>query len=225
MKDKLRENMHKPRYDVANFYWEKGFFPDLARNSTFEHFTLGVIAFNSFWIAIDCDHNTAETIIDAHPVFIVAENLFCAFFTMEISIRFLAFQNKVNCMKDPWFVFDSGMVCMMIFETWIMAIILLSASSGEGGGGLGNAGLLRLLRLLRLSRMARVARLLRSMPELLVLIKGMIAAIRSVFFTLLLLFLLLYVFAILVRQLTVDTTIGEEKFPTIIKSIQTLTLD
>merc|ERR1719261_1833076 len=113
----------------------------------------------------------------------------------------------------------------MIFETWIMAIILLSASSGEGGGGMGNASLLRLLRLLRLSRMARVARLLRSMPELLVLIKGMIAAIRSVFFTLLLLFLLLYVFAILFRQLTVDSTIGEEKFPAMMKTIQTLVLD
>jgi len=144
---------------------------------------------------------------------------------MEISIRFLAFRNKVNCMKDPLFVFDSGRVCMMIFETWIMAIILLSASSGEGGGGLGNAGLLRLLRLLRLSRMARVARLLRSMPELLVLIKGMIAAIRSVFFTLVLLFLILYVFAILFRQLTVDTAIGAEKFYNILSCMQTLVLD
>mmetsp|Transcript_67500 Transcript_67500/g.123241 ORF Transcript_67500/g.123241 Transcript_67500/m.123241 type:complete len:80 (-) Transcript_67500:13-252(-) len=26
MKDKLRENMHKPRYDVTNFYKKEGFF-------------------------------------------------------------------------------------------------------------------------------------------------------------------------------------------------------
>lgn len=90
---------------------------------------------------------------------------------------------------------------------------------------MGNASLLRLLRLLRLSRMARMARLLRSMPELLVLIKGMIAAIRSVFFTLLLLVLLLYVFSILFRQMTVDATIGKLKFPTIMSSIHTLVLD
>ena len=45
----------------------------------------------------------------------------------------------------------------------------------------------RLVRLLRLTRMARMARLLRAMPELLVLIKGMVVAMRSVFFTLCLL--------------------------------------
>merc|ERR1719359_1429623 len=70
-----------------------------------------------------------------------------------------------------------------------------------------------------------MARLLRSMPELLVLIKGMVAAIRSVLLTLLLLFLILYVFAILFRQLTVDSDIGEDKFPNIMKAMQTLVLD
>merc|ERR1719183_2384679 len=101
-----------------------------------------------------------------------------------------------------------------------MTLVLLFVTSDDSSGGestgLGNASLLRLLRLLRLSRMARMARLLRSMPELLVLIKGMIAAIRSVFFTLLLLFLLLYVFSILFRQLTMESLIGEEKFPSIL---------
>merc|ERR1719265_1702587 len=112
----------------------------------------------------------------------------------------------------------------MIFETWIMMVLMLVAGGGSSSG-MGNASLLRLLRLLRLSRMARMARLLRSMPELLVLIKGMIAAIRSVFFTLLLLVLLLYVFSILFRQMTVDAVIGKLKFPTIMSSIHTLVLD
>merc|ERR1719265_2737752 len=112
----------------------------------------------------------------------------------------------------------------MIFETWIMMVLMLVAGGGSSSG-MGNASMLRLLRLLRLSRMARMARLLRSMPELLVLIKGMIAAIRSVFFTLVLLFLILYVFAILFRQLTVDTVIGAEKFYNILSCMQTLVLD
>merc|ERR1712003_287953 len=105
-------------------------------------------------------------------------------------------------MKDGWFVFDTFMVTMMIFETWIMFVVV--AAAGGGGQSLGNAGMLRILRLLRLSRMARMARLLRSMPELLILIKGMVAALRSVFFTLLLLVILMYVFAILFRQMTMD---------------------
>merc|ERR1719424_1906598 len=81
---------------------------------------------------------------------------------------------------------------------------VMVAQGGGGSGGLGNASILRLARLLRLSRMMRMARLLRSMPELLILIKGMVAAFRSVFFTLLLLVLFIYVFAIYFRQMTAE---------------------
>lgn len=104
-----------------------------------------------------------------------------------------------------------------------MTIVLVAI--GGSSGGLGNTSLLRLLRLLRLSRLARMARLLRSMPELLILIKGMFAAVRSVFFTLLLLLLLLYVYAILFRQLTAETTLGDQYFPSILRSMNQLTLD
>jgi len=41
------------------------------------------------------------------------------------------------------------------------------------------------LRLIRLARLSRLLRLLRSVPELLILIKGMVAAMRSVGFVLL----------------------------------------
>mmetsp|Transcript_114998 Transcript_114998/g.211479 ORF Transcript_114998/g.211479 Transcript_114998/m.211479 type:complete len:788 (+) Transcript_114998:60-2423(+) len=224
MKDKLRANMHKPRYDVTNFYKKQGWPQAIARDSRFEHTTLAVISFNALWIAIDCDANTAEVLSEAHPVFIIAENFFCLFFSVELTVRFLSFASKFNCLKDSWFVFDSFMVGLMVFETWAMTIVLAFVSGG-GSTGLGNASLLRLLRLLRLSRMARMARLLRSMPELLILIKGMIAAIRSVFFTLLLLFLLLYISAILFRQLTADSAVGEEFFPGIMSTAHRLVLD
>lgn len=222
MKDKLRENMHKPRYDVTNFYKTEGFCQAVARHPVFENVTLGVIAFNALWISIDTDLNTSDSLLKADPVFIIMENFFCAYFTMEWVFRFGAFEMKLNCMKDRWFVFDSFMVALMIFETWLMTIVLLAM--GGGGVDLGGAGLIRLLRLLRLSRMARMARLLRSMPDLLILIKGMVAAIRSVFFTLLLLVILIYVFAIFFRQMSRDLPIGDEFFPSMSEAMHTLLL-
>merc|ERR1719235_379146 len=81
----------------------------------------------------------------------------------------------------------------MIFETWIMPLAMPAGS----GGGMGDASMLRLLRLLRLTRMAR---LFRSVPELLTLLKGMAAAMRSVFSTLVLLVLFIYVFGIIFKQ-------------------------
>lgn len=90
---------------------------------------------------------------------------------------------------------------------------------------MGNASILRMARLLRLSRMARMARLLRAMPELLILIKGMVAAIRSVFFTLALLMLVLYVYAIAFVQLTGGTQVGFTYFNTVPEAMHTLLLD
>eukprot|EP00927_Polykrikos_kofoidii_P063227 TRINITY_DN58040_c0_g1_i1.p1 TRINITY_DN58040_c0_g1~~TRINITY_DN58040_c0_g1_i1.p1 ORF type:complete len:588 (-),score=162.39 TRINITY_DN58040_c0_g1_i1:120-1883(-) len=222
MKDKLRENMHKPRYDVTNFYWTEGCCQKVARSPIFENLTLSVIAFNALWLAIDADNNTADSLVAAQPIFIVAENFFCLYFFLEWIFRFGSFKNKLNCMKDAWFVFDSFMVCLMIFETWIMSIMMLAM--GGGGVNMGSAGLMKLLRLLRLSRMARMARLLRSLPDLLILIKGMVAAIRSVFFTLILLVLLIYVFAIFFRQMARGLPIEETFFPSMAETMHSLLL-
>ena len=48
-------------------------------------------------------------------------------------------------------------------------------------------------------RLGRIARLLRAVPEVVTLLKGIAAAIRSVFFTLLLLLVLLFVFGVIFK--------------------------
>merc|ERR1719362_1336683 len=108
----------------------------------------------------------------------------------------------------------------MIFETWVMSIVFLAAM-GNSSGGMGDASILRVARLLRLTRMARMARLLRALPELLILIKGMVAALRSVCFALALLGMIVYVFGIAFTQLCEDTSL-EPWFATVMRSMQTL---
>mmetsp|Transcript_58445 Transcript_58445/g.167775 ORF Transcript_58445/g.167775 Transcript_58445/m.167775 type:complete len:482 (-) Transcript_58445:34-1479(-) len=110
---------------------------------------------------------------------------------------------------------------MMVMETWVLTVVMLM-SGNAGAEGLGNASILRMARLARLSRMARMARLLRAMPELMILIKGISAATRSVFFTLALLVLLMYIFAIMFTQLTRETEVGEEYFNKVGNSMYTL---
>merc|ERR1719329_2028593 len=104
-------------------------------------------------------------------------------------------------------------------ETWVLTLVMVATASPGGSSPLGNASILRLLRLARLSRMARM---LRSMPELLILIKGMVAAIRSVGFVLLLLIIMMYVFSIAFVQLTRGTPSGDAYFPGIPQSMYTL---
>jgi len=211
MKERLRLNMIRPVYNVVKFYHTDGIFQWLAQHRYFEAATLCVIAFNALWISIDTDHNSSEMLIGAQPVFQIAEHSFCAYFSFEWFVRFCAFKKKRNGLRDGWFVFDSLLVLMMVLETWVMNVFLLASGAGSGGG-LGNASILRLARLLRLSRMARMARLLRAMPELMILIKGMVSAMRSVFFTMMLLAMLTYIFGIMFTQMMVDTSVGQTFF-------------
>jgi F0F1-type ATP synthase assembly protein I len=58
-----------------------------------------------------------------------------------------------------------------------------------------------------------------------ILIKGMLAASRSVFFTMCLLVILLYLFAIAMRQLTEGTSVGEEYFYSVPASMYKLLIE
>eukprot|EP00928_Gymnodinium_smaydae_P096096 TRINITY_DN8416_c0_g2_i2.p1 TRINITY_DN8416_c0_g2~~TRINITY_DN8416_c0_g2_i2.p1 ORF type:complete len:579 (+),score=75.29 TRINITY_DN8416_c0_g2_i2:22-1737(+) len=124
----------------------------------------------------------------------------------------MAFQRKRDGLKDSWFVFDSGLVMLSVLDTWVMQIIVAFSGSADGGF---NASILRLVRLLRLMRVARMARLLRAIPELMILVKGMAAATRTVLLTLFLVFVATYVFAIVLAQISVDTTSGSKYFSSV----------
>jgi hypothetical protein len=223
LKEKLRANMSKKPYDVRDLYHKEGFAQRVAKSNLFDHSTLCVIAFNAIWISIDTDYNTADILLDAEPVFIVMENFFCLYFSLEWLFRFLSFRRKRDGLKDMWFVFDSTLVFFMVGETWCMTLLVICLGGGNSSA-LGNASILRLFRLLRLSRMARMARLLKAMPELLVLIKGMVVAMRSVFFTLCLLAGILYVFGIAFVQLMKDTTAGDAYFGSVPQAMNSLLL-
>eukprot|EP00927_Polykrikos_kofoidii_P047969 TRINITY_DN4222_c0_g2_i4.p1 TRINITY_DN4222_c0_g2~~TRINITY_DN4222_c0_g2_i4.p1 ORF type:complete len:1071 (+),score=196.19 TRINITY_DN4222_c0_g2_i4:392-3214(+) len=226
MKERVRQAIGKTEYNVCNLYKDDGVCQKVARSQFFENGTLIVIALNAFWLSIDTDKNKSPVLLQADLIFQLVEFAFCAYFFWEWSIRFAAFKSKRYAFTDRWFVFDSWLVIMMLLETVVMSIFLHFSTGAQtaGGGIMANAQVLRLVKLLRLTRMARMARLLRAMPELMILVKGMVVATRSVFFTLCLLVLILYVFGITFTQVTGDTEVGEIYFSTVANSMNTLLL-
>eukprot|EP00927_Polykrikos_kofoidii_P019656 TRINITY_DN19214_c1_g1_i2.p1 TRINITY_DN19214_c1_g1~~TRINITY_DN19214_c1_g1_i2.p1 ORF type:complete len:836 (-),score=158.75 TRINITY_DN19214_c1_g1_i2:122-2629(-) len=217
-KRRVRNNISKQQYNVQDLYTHTGIWQWIARHPHFEKLTFMVIGSNAIWIAIDTDLNDADVLLQSDVYFQVAENIFCTFFLFEWLTRFLSFRRLRDGFTDSWFVFDGLMVAMMVSETWIFSTMLYLAPS-SGGNGPKNTGIVRVARLLRLSRMFRMARLLRAMPEMLILIKGLLAAARSVFFTLMLLFIIVFVYAICFRQLTAKTTIGDAYFTSVFHSM------
>lgn len=195
-------------------------FARVAYNQLFQNITMVVIVVNALWIGIDTEWNHKQLIsgepdgtsLPLYPVSFIVETIFCTYFTIEVAIRFLAFKRTCDCVRDAWFVFDFILVLFMVIETWILKLIEALSSGGGGLSFLSNFSALRLLRLLRLTRMAR---LMRFVPELMTIVKGMVSALKSVFFILLFLMSVTYVFAICFTSLlgepgTEPCPIGED---------------
>jgi voltage-gated sodium channel len=198
-------------------YYESGRCTSVAKSPIFEHATLVVVLVNSIWLAVDADYNNAVMLSEAELHFQIAEHFFCGFFVGELIVRFSALKVKWWCVKDGWFVFDSILVSLMVLETWVLTLVAVIA--GGSSGGLGGVSVLRIMRLLRLLRMARMVRLLRALPELLILIKGMAAATRSVGYALCLLVFLMYIFAIIFVSLVDGTELQEIYFSGVVESM------
>jgi len=203
MKQKARAALIRPQYNVMDQYHDTGCFQRIAKSHLFEMVTLAIICANAIWMGVDIDRNPAPVLIEAPLIFQIVENAFCTYFTVELFIRFCAFRRKVLCFRDPWFVFDCVLVFMMVSETWIVTLYL-HFSNSSGGASLGSGSVLRITRIVKMLRISRMARLLRSVPELLILLKGMKAASRSVFVFFMLWLLIIYCFALVFRQLAQD---------------------
>lgn len=225
MKKRAREALTRPQYNVANYYWNTGVCQAIARNMWFENLTFFVIFLNACWIAVDTDYNDASMLLDAHPVFQVAENCFCSYFFVELIIRFGAFQSKIDVFKDFWFVFDTLLVSLMVVETWVLSFILLATGASRDGSGMGNSSVLRVVRIVRMLRISRMARLLRAIPEIVIILKGIGAAARSVSVFFALWLIVIYIFAIVFRQITDGDDIGRTYFSTVPDAMNSLLLN
>mmetsp|Transcript_93573 Transcript_93573/g.166479 ORF Transcript_93573/g.166479 Transcript_93573/m.166479 type:complete len:584 (+) Transcript_93573:159-1910(+) len=188
--NKLKESKTKVFEQEERAKWGDTFFGRLAENKYFEATTMGVILLNAVSIGIDADYNARfvrpVSLYEGPAYFIVTELFFAVYFTAELIIRFLGFRRKTTCFTDSWTVFDTFLVAMMDIETFVLPFL--------NSSGLGGLSVLRLLRLLRVSRMAK---LMRTFPELMLIVKGMGAAIRAVSWTFVLIMMALFVFAII----------------------------
>eukprot|EP00440_Ansanella_granifera_P035832 gb/GFBE01038868.1/.p1 GENE.gb/GFBE01038868.1/~~gb/GFBE01038868.1/.p1 ORF type:complete len:624 (+),score=124.27 gb/GFBE01038868.1/:1-1872(+) len=212
-------------YDVEELYHETGICQSIVRSNSFKNFTFVMIIFSTLWIAIDTDYNTASVLCNAPLRYQIADNFICGFFFFELVARFCAFRQKCDAFSDWAFLLDFVLVFSMMLDTWVLVALYLTM--GEQWGSRGNSNMVqafRALRLLRIMRALRMSRVFRSLPELMVLVSGMVMAIRSVVTTLMMLLLVTYTFAIVLTTLFSGTVELEEKFGSVIVSTNYLLL-
>mmetsp|Transcript_64246 Transcript_64246/g.150872 ORF Transcript_64246/g.150872 Transcript_64246/m.150872 type:complete len:630 (+) Transcript_64246:66-1955(+) len=217
VKEAVRDFLEQKKYNVQDYYKDAGIFQRIARSNLFDHVTLFMIVFNAFWIMVDTDYNDVDLLIHARAEFLIMENVFCVYFTAELFIRYCSFRRSWDAFRDLWFLFDAVIVMFMIFETWIITLLVATLD----GLMLQNSPILGLVRLLRLFRMTRVVRVLKAFPEIMILLKGMIAAFRSVIVTLGLLLIVTYVYAIAFTSLSKEYNFATYYFPDVPASMFT----
>jgi len=222
IKQLVIDTLGERQFVVEELYDETGCWQMMVHSHYFTNFCLAVILLNTVWIAIDTDLNKAAVLSEAPLVFQVIENCFCTFFVFEMMVRILAFKVRINAFSDRWLVFDFCLVASMVWETWLL-VLWLAVFGGADGMGKGRAtSVFRVFRLFRLTRVARTAKLIANFPELMILAKGMIIAMRSVAAVLSLLAIIIYIFSIIFTEMLSDTRAGKGNFESVPQSINTL---
>jgi len=227
MKEDVMTALICPKFSPSDYYHETGLCQWVARSAWFETVMLGVVAFNAVWISVDMDLNKEPVLWRAHPVFIVLENGFCLTFCLECLICFFAFKCKRQCLKDMSFLFNALLAILYVFDTWVLSFVLLANVNAAAETSLNDtsgASVVRMSRLLRFARAGRMVRVLQSVPELMIMISGMVAATRSVLVTFCLLCCIVYVCAIGFKTATLGTEIGDKHFRSVPEAMLSLFL-
>ncbi|WP_045859597.1 ion transporter [Teredinibacter purpureus] len=144
-------------------------FQNIKANRVFEFFIIGIIVFSALIVGAktyDIPEGVAKAVA-------VLDWLITLIFLVEITIRFLAEENKSRFFHSGWNVFD----------TLIVAVSLIPIENSD----LAIVG--------RLIRIFRVLRMVSVIPELRVLITSLLKALPQLGYVMLLMFIIYYIYA------------------------------
>ncbi|CAJ1397678.1 unnamed protein product [Effrenium voratum] len=145
------------------------------------------IFLNTIWLGVETDwYQPADYEGQTDPWKIV-NYCFVGFFCIELLIRIYS-RTWWPFIVDNWNKFDTVLVLLSVFDTFILDQI---------GGSTGSFSSLRVLRVLRV---ARVLRLLRFFKPLWLLVIGAFDAMRALLWAWVLISILIYIFAILLTR-------------------------
>merc|ERR1712232_260965 len=204
---------------MGAFYSEAGIFQSIARSGGFVNVSLFMVVFSSIWIGVEVDRDEGTI------VFQIAAHSFCVFFLGELVVRLLAFRRKRDVIGNPFlriqFGFDAILALLVLIDTWVVpAMVGITKFVPDS-----NARFLLVFRLLRILRVLRVIRVVRQVPELLLIIKGVIMAFRPTIVVMSLIGLIIYAFAIVFRVALHGTEIGAKRFSSMPTSMATLLIE
>lgn len=129
----------------------------------------------------------------------VCEATFCALFVVELMLRLYVYRCSFFWVQGRgWNIFDLVAVGLQLIEKIGVAIV---GSDTMPGGGFSFVSILRILRIIRVVRLIRILRLI---TELRTLVSSILTSMKSLFWTVVLLALMVYTISLYLTQLVAD---------------------
>mmetsp|Transcript_80998 Transcript_80998/g.127544 ORF Transcript_80998/g.127544 Transcript_80998/m.127544 type:complete len:587 (+) Transcript_80998:113-1873(+) len=175
---------------------------DSSGNNCFSVVSGLMVILNAVCVGLDTDYRMSND-GDSPDFASISEFLFCIYFASEISARlYLNGSSDFFCGVDYlWNLFDAFVVVVQIIEQLTLAIDSIPSLRA-------NFSVLRLLRLLRVVRIMRLVRIFRLFDELRQIVGSMANSVSVLLWSLLILFLVIYMFAVVFCQCILDSDEG-----------------
>jgi len=183
---------------------------DILKSSRFDNMMGCLILLNAVTIGMQTDYSCRNMTEDYPMPFKVISKLFFFVFLLELVLRIHVQRLRFFTTWDRsllWNYFD----LMVVVAQAIEEILTLVASNSDRKE-LGSFRLLRVLRVLRLVRIFRVIRVLHLISELRTIVNSIVGSFKSLGWTVVLLFLIIYIFGVYFTQSITDHMVTKLEF-------------
>ncbi|CAK9110207.1 unnamed protein product [Durusdinium trenchii] len=198
--------------DLPSFHWAGTILDDTGPSRApvplqavsswqFEAFFAVVIATNSLFIGLSIEWEAQERTFTLPTELFVIQITYTLLFLAEVCLKLLAFGARdFFCSSGwAWNCFDLAIVMSAVFEC---TVEFVAHDPHLSAGSSSNLRILRILRMTRLTRIFRVIRVVRFFRSLRTLVFSIVNTLKSLFWAMLLLAMIMYVFGILFTDIS-----------------------
>lgn len=203
----------------------------LVADPRFDTFFGVIIGINSILMGVEVQLRATHAPQNAITAVEVLHRICGALFIVELTLRICADRWSFFFCSNQWFwnYLDIVLVVSSCFEIAVDLVRDLGDVEVVGVRSLSTARILRVLRITRVIRVLRAAKLVSFLRSLRILLHSIVNTLKEVFWTLLLVGLIVYIFAIVLTQAAIDhiKMVGDDatlrlQWGTLIKSSLTL---
>lgn len=175
----------------------------------FDAFFTLIIVLNALTIGLQTDEMARQGMQVVPRAYLVFDRVFCLMFSIELCLRFAVHRSRFFAETGlAWGVFDCCVVFLHITEQLLQLLPAWDKAGEAGASTSSGMSFVRTVRVIRLIRILRIIRIIRFVDELRTLVTSIMSSLRSLFWTVMLLFLGIYIVGIYFTQVVLDLTLA-----------------